>query len=52
MAWGVGRRVFTFAGDSVGEDNSAFTGRVFDVLDADGDACANDLFHGEGVDNL
>jgi hypothetical protein len=36
----------------VREDDGASTTRVHDVLDADGDARANDLLHGEGVDDL
>lgn len=36
----------------VGEDDGAGTTRVHDVLDADGDAGADDLLHGKGVNDL
>lgn len=36
----------------VREDDGAVVARVHDVLDADGDARANHLLHGEGVDDL
>lgn len=39
-------------GGGVGEDHSAAVAGVCDVLDADGDAGADDLFHGEGVNDL
>ena len=36
----------------VREDDGSCTARVYDVLDADGDACTDDLLHGEGVNDL
>lgn len=46
------RRVRTQGLQVVRENDGASTTRVHDVLDADGDAGADDLLHGEGVDNL
>ena len=36
----------------VGADDGAGRARVHDVLDANGDACADDLVHGDGVNHL
>lgn len=36
----------------VREDDGSGATRVHDVLDADGDACADDLLHGEGMNDL
>lgn len=36
----------------VRENDGASTTRIHDVLDADGDARADDLLHGEGMDDL
>lgn len=49
----VSERGVRFQGlDTVREDDGASTARVHDVLDADRDAGANDLLHGEGMDDL
>lgn len=36
----------------VRKDDSASTTRIHDILDADGDACADDLLHSEGMNDL
>lgn len=44
--------LLALAGFVVGEDHGTTTGGVLDVLDANGDASFDDLFHGEGVDDF
>jgi hypothetical protein len=38
--------------EAIGEDDGAVAARVHDVFDADGDARADDLLHGERMDDL
>jgi len=46
------RGILSFPCHSVWEDDGSFSTRVFDVLDSDGDAGADNLLHCEGVDNF